>query len=217
MKRSILNVLTILDASICQDLRESRASSTHLSEASIEGGKAKGLSSKTVIIHNKRDAAPNISLNCHNQIWAGELRFVAVFATLLQLAVLLYSGFATYYPTMKFLKDGRLVASYAFPCTAVGTVVLVFGLLTCTHVVESSTHEDRYRPMSGTAAQLVWLQHPKTVSDQVFDSYAIFTRNDRRVITTSSRVSKRKPSRVSKRKLSQVISNSATLVTKVSM
>ncbi|KAK1770501.1 ankyrin repeat-containing domain protein [Phialemonium atrogriseum] len=78
-----------------------------------------------IIVRNKAADAPNISLNAHNQFGRGELRAVAAIGTLLQLGVLLYCGFATYYPTVKFKKDGRPIASYAFPCTAVGTLVLV--------------------------------------------------------------------------------------------
>ncbi|KAH7243933.1 hypothetical protein B0J15DRAFT_451668 [Fusarium solani] len=141
-----------------------------------------------VIIRNKSDAAPNISLNSHNQVWRGELRAAAVFGVFLQLGVLVYSGFTTYYPTLKLLKEERPIAKYAFPCTAVGTLVLVVGMLVCAHVVESSTKEERYQAGEGRKARLVWLQQEKTVNDQDFDSFAIFTKDDRTVITTSRRL-----------------------------
>jgi hypothetical protein len=150
-----------------------------------------------VIIGNKvhKDApAPNISLNSHNYVWRGELRAVALLGTVLQLGVLTYSGFATYHPTLQFPKDDRPVAGYAFPCTAVGALVLVAGMLACAHVVESSTTEERYQASEGRRARLLWLQQTKTVSDQVFDSYAVFTEDDRTVITSSRRVGEeRKP------------------------
>ena len=143
-----------------------------------------------VIIGNKahKDApAPNMSLNSHHPVWRGELHAVALFATVLQLGVLTYSGFATYYPTLQFPKDDRPVADYAFPCTAAGTLVLVAGMLVCAHVVESSTTEERYQASEGRQVQLVWLQQTKTVSDQVFGSYAVFPDDCRTIITSSRR------------------------------
>jgi len=120
----------------------------------------------------------------------GELYLVAIIGIILQLGVLIYSGFATYYPTLKFPKDGHRVARYAFPCTAVGTLILVLGMLFCAHVVESSTKEARYQAGEEKSARLVWLQQTKTVNDQVFNSYAIFAENNRAFITTSTRKDK---------------------------
>ena len=127
-----------------------------------------------------------MALNSHDQVWRGELRAAAVFGIILQLGVLIYSGFATYYPALKFQKDSHPIADYAFPCTATGTLILVTGMLVCAHVVESSTKEVRYHPRQGQRARVIWLQQPKTVSDQVFYSFPIFAKNDRTVITTSS-------------------------------
>ena len=139
--------------------------------------------------------APNISLNSHNQFWRGELRTAAILGTILQLGVLIYSAFTTYYHTLRFKNDGQLIQNYAFSCTAVGTLILIAGMLFCGHVVESSTDEERFQPTIGTRARLVWLQKPETVSDQVFDSFAIFPKDDRVFITTSSRAMSRKNER----------------------
>lgn len=141
----------------------------------------------TVIIRNTREPAPNISLNSHNRVSKLELRLAAVFAVLLHLGLLAYFWFATYYNRRKFRKNGNLIDKYAFPCSVVGTVVLVTGMLLCSHVVESSTSEARHRPVPGEKARIVWLQKTKTVSDQVFKSFAIFAEDDRPVIMTSSR------------------------------
>ncbi|KAH7123383.1 hypothetical protein B0J13DRAFT_392225, partial [Dactylonectria estremocensis] len=143
-----------------------------------------------IIVRNVSDHAPNISLNSHNQFGRRELHVVAVIGTILQLGVLVYSGFATYYPTLKFPKDERPIADYAFPCTATGTLVLAAGMLVCAHVVESSTKEERYQPAQGKEARLVWLQQTKTVSDQDFKSFAVFAEDNRAVITTSGRADK---------------------------
>ncbi|KAH6949228.1 hypothetical protein DER45DRAFT_96572 [Fusarium avenaceum] len=148
--------------------------------------------SKIVIVRNTTAEAPNISLNSHNQFNRGELRVVAVIATILQFRVLVFCGLATYYPSLKFQKDDKAIQGYAFPCTATGTLTLVVGLLIYSHVVESSTTEERYKPGPGRRARMVWLQKTQTVSDQHFGSYAIFAADDRELITTSHRAIKGK-------------------------
>jgi ankyrin repeat protein len=52
--------------------------------------------------------------------------------------------------------------------------------------VESSTHEDFYRP-NGFEARIVYLQKAGTVGDQSFDSFAIFAKEAKSVIATSRR------------------------------
>ncbi|CAM1508997.1 Fc.00g027360.m01.CDS01 [Cosmosporella sp. VM-42] len=181
--------LTAIKLNIKEDFSRWRgARNLHSRRKDPEENTTDSSPSDIIIIRNNSEAAPNISLNCHNQIWRGELRVAAVFGSILQLGVLIYSGFATYYPTLKFSKGRSPVARYAFPCTAVGTCVLVAGMLVCGHVVESSTDEKRYEPSKGYRARLVWLQQKKTVSDQDFDSFAIFAKGDRNFITTSRRV-----------------------------
>ncbi|KAF4334970.1 ankyrin repeat [Fusarium beomiforme] len=147
---------------------------------------------KIVIVRNTTAEAPNISLNSHSQFGRGGLRVVAVIATILQFGVLAFCGFATYHPNLKFKKDDSAIQDYAFPCTATGTLTLIVGLLICSHVVESSTTEERYKPGPGRRARMVWLQKTQTVSDQHFGSYAIFAADDRELITTSHRAIKGK-------------------------
>lgn len=157
------------------------------SASSIEKGRstAKYEPSDIIIVKNMRSEAPNISLNCHGQTGRAELRAWAVFGTALQLGVIIFSGFVTY--RLRWQKDGDEIKGYAFPCTLIGTIALVAGLLVCGHVVESSTDETRYRPGQGRKARIVWLQQKKVVGDQVFDSFAIFPKDERTIITTSSR------------------------------
>lgn len=104
----------------------------------------------------------------------------------------MYSGLATYHPALKFRKDDKPVQDYAYPCTAVGTVVLVFGMLLCSYVVESSTDEKRYQATDDWKTRIVWLQQTKTVSDQVFESCMVYAKDDRQIITTSRRMKPRK-------------------------
>ncbi|EJT69327.1 hypothetical protein GGTG_12946 [Gaeumannomyces tritici R3-111a-1] len=145
------------------------------------------------VIRNTEAHTPNLTLNVHNQVGRGELYIVAACGTVLQLGVLVYSGLAA--RLLMFTKDGNPVAEYAFPCTAVGALLLVVGILVCSHVVESATSETRYRPKDGMEARVVWLQRSGTVNDQSFEPFAIFPRKPQPIITTSHRASQRKQGR----------------------
>ncbi|RYP04538.1 hypothetical protein DL764_004400 [Monosporascus ibericus] len=140
------------------------------------------------VIRNTTAHTPNLTLNVHNQVGRGEHYVIAAFGIVLQLGVLVYCGFATYYPTLMFLKEGNPVAEYSFPCTAAGTLLLVAGMLACSYVVENSTSETRYRPVAGREARVIWLQRSGTVNDQAFKSFAIFPTNARTLVTTSQRL-----------------------------
>ncbi|RYP91054.1 hypothetical protein DL770_002827 [Monosporascus sp. CRB-9-2] len=140
------------------------------------------------VIRNTTAHTPNLALNVHNQVGRGELYVVAAFGIVLQLGVLVYCGFATYYPTLMFLKDGNPVAEYSFPCTAAGTLLLVAGMLACSYVVESSTSETRYCPVAGREARVIWLQRSGIVNDQAFKSFAIFPSSAQALVTTSQRL-----------------------------
>ncbi|KAM0431394.1 hypothetical protein ACHAPT_005371 [Fusarium lateritium] len=168
----------------------SRTSSSASFKTSLESAE-KGFKSlqDIAVVRNPDSISPNISLNCHNRVGRGELRATATLGTILQAAVLVYSGFATYYGTMKvkLKKDDNFIESYAYPCMAIGTLLLVSGMVLCAHVVESSTDEERYNISEGCLGRLVWLQQQKTVSDQVFKSSALYAKDDRHVITTSTR------------------------------
>ncbi|KAL2198382.1 hypothetical protein P885DRAFT_33150, partial [Corynascus similis CBS 632.67] len=135
--------------------------------------------------------APNLTLNVHDSLGRGELYVVAVFGVILQLGVLVYSGFATYHSAFNSSKDVNPVAGYAYPCTAVGTLLLVTGVLLCSHVVENSTEEATYFPKPARKAHLVWLQRSGTVNDQAFGSFAIFPQHAQVLVKTSQRASTR--------------------------
>ncbi|KAK5993578.1 Ankyrin-R [Cladobotryum mycophilum] len=144
---------------------------------------------KISIIGDTDPAAPNLSLNRHNTIERGEIYLLAAFGTILQLGILLYFGFITYYPAIQldFLKNDQAIATYAAPMAISGTVMVVLGVLLCAHVVESSTTERYYTPGEGHKAYIIWLQQGSTVSDQVFKSFAIHPTEERAIITMSRR------------------------------
>lgn len=139
--------------------------------------------------------APNLFLNLRPQIsskmkW--ELRSFAAIGVLLQSGVLIFSAFATYHPKMGYEKEGKKVDGYGFPLAAVGTVILVFGMWICSVVVEKSSIEETWvvqrhgnDKSSTVPLRLVWLQQGGAVTDQQFDSYAIFANEKRESIMTS--------------------------------
>ncbi|KAM6513874.1 hypothetical protein FALCPG4_015075 [Fusarium falciforme] len=171
-------------------IEDPRTSSSSSLESSLETAE-KGFKPlrDIAVIRNPDSTSPNISLNCHSRVGRGELRATAALGTVFQAAVLVYSGFATNYSTLKIKlkKDDNFIESYAYPCMAVGTLLLVSGMILCAHVVESSTDEERYQINKACRGRLVWLQQQKTVSDQVFKSSALYPKDDRHVITVSTR------------------------------
>jgi len=167
----------------------------------------------------KIESAPNISLNLHGGSKIGELYTAAVWGIVLQFGMLVFCGFSVYHPkfNQRFPKNGRPVQAYAFPIMALGTIILMIGMLICSAVVEQSTVEKEYvlaRPeeqqdQSQPAGsdppdhpddsadeqsrkfRVLWLQKSHVVSDQSFDSFAMFAKYDagpRNWIRTSRRV-----------------------------
>ncbi|KAF5648445.1 ankyrin repeat [Fusarium tjaetaba] len=151
--------------------------------------------SELIVLRKTTTHAPNITLNRHHKVDRGHLHMVASFGILLQLGVLVYFGFITYYPTLKFKKDDKQVLGYAFPFSAGGTLVLVFGMLLCARVVDRSTTEDGYKPASGREMRMIWLQQKQVVSDQIFGSFALYPRRFPQVVTTSQRDTSNKKGR----------------------
>jgi hypothetical protein len=125
-----------------------------------------------------------------------------------QLSVLALSAVVAY--QMKLGKNGRIVG-YGYPLTATGTVVLVVGMLICSHVVDQCTVEDVWKfhhvdgePSGGKdlnlkdirngygkietlGPRLLWLQRGDCIGDQHFSSFGIFGSGARDSILTSRR------------------------------
>ncbi|KAI0163085.1 hypothetical protein BJ166DRAFT_613112 [Pestalotiopsis sp. NC0098] len=173
-----------------QDLEKAPSGSS----GTLDGARrpaVQGESEPKIVIVGHRDAdtdAPNISLNLqdHNST---ELRVCAVVGSIIQMAVIIYSAFATYYPTLRYSKEEQQpVAGYAFPCMAAGTYLLSCGLVLCANVVEGRSKEETYKVKEGYEARIVWIQRKSTVGDQVFASVALFGTNPRDGIVTSRRL-----------------------------
>ncbi|KAL7914158.1 hypothetical protein GGI35DRAFT_236669 [Trichoderma velutinum] len=141
-----------------------------------------------IVVVESDDSAPNLLLNCHDRVERGEIYLAATFGVILQLGAVIYFAFITYHQPIKgkFLKDGKRVVDYAFPCAAGGTLLLVFGLFMCAWVVEKSTTETCYKADKHQIF-IVWLQKHHTVSEQVFRPFAIYPTRKRKYITMSRR------------------------------
>lgn len=145
-------------------------------------------------------SAPNISLNLHGGSKEHELHCVAAIGIVLQLAILAFSGLTVYYPPLsnRLKKNGSPVMSYAYPLTAMGTIMLAVGMMICAAVIEQSTEENVWEPEEAKAKKdldikILWLQKSHVVSDQTFDSFVLFGRDSRHRILTSQRTQKKSP------------------------
>lgn len=140
-----------------------------------------------------KPSAPNISLNIAEPITQTTLWAVAFTGIILQFSVLVFDGFTVYHPSVRngFQKNGRPVDMYAFPVTAIGTLLVVLGMIICAYLVESATEEVDLHYMRDkkvcSCMRLLWLQKHGKVGDHLFDSYVIFARGPRDSIRTSRR------------------------------
>ncbi|KAK1766329.1 hypothetical protein QBC33DRAFT_611985 [Phialemonium atrogriseum] len=153
------------------------------SHASFEQSQNKAHDSKSskrpvAVVRDTVVHTPNISLNIRNRATSRETYVVAACGTILQISLLLDSGLTATYLSDSNLLQESAPASYAFPCIAAGTLMLVCGI----------TSERRYRPAAGKEARVAWLQRSGTVNDQSFESFAVFPTKAQLVITTSQRV-----------------------------
>lgn len=137
--------------------------------------------------------APNITLNVKNSTSSrNELRSWAILGALVQMGAVAFIGITVYH--WKWKKGGNDIAVYGYPCFLVGTLCLIVGTVLCSHVIEGSTREREFRPPNPsdtTIQHIICLQKSCTVSEQHFQSYAIFNGHEDLLIRTSRRESKR--------------------------
>ncbi|KAI5815819.1 hypothetical protein BZA77DRAFT_73218 [Pyronema omphalodes] len=134
--------------------------------------------------------APNISLNLavHRKRW--ELHLATLLGIVVQVAVLVIAGFASYHSGWNLTQGGSLVQGYAYPLTSGGTILLVLGMFICASVIDQSTTEEIYKKhdrIKNAKLYLLWLQRGKLISDQTFESYAMITKEPAQELWISSR------------------------------
>jgi ankyrin repeat protein len=123
---------------------------------------------------------PNITLSVNG---GGASRFellvVAAIGIFVQSAVVFLAGFETYVPSWKihFTNDDAPVGSYAFPLMAVGTALLVLGMVLSAHVITSSSQKGEWRipPHFKSPVKLAWIQRGGRIGDQEFNSFSILS------------------------------------------
>lgn len=174
---------------------------THIMPSSNDGSSADSQQTKeiemVIITDDLDEGAPNLLLNCHDRVGRREIYLAAALGIILQFGAVLYFGVITYHKPIKhhFLKDGKNVVKYAFPCAAIGTMLLVFGLFICSWVVGESTKETFYEAGNHNMF-VIWLQKDHTVSDQEFRPYAIYPASKRDYFTMSRRNIKDRPKEI---------------------
>jgi len=129
------------------------------------------------------DSAPNISLNFCEIKRQRELWLFAILGFVLQFGSLVFIGVTRYHHKLDW-KEGRN-PGYAYPLMASGTLLLVMGMMACSHVVQASSEETIWE--AENPFRILWLQKSATVNDQLFGSYALFADKERNTLTTSRR------------------------------
>jgi len=129
------------------------------------------------------DSAPNISLNFCEIKRQRELWLFAILGFVLQFGSLVFIGVTRYHHQIGW-KAGKNLG-YAYPLMASGTLLLVMGMMACSHVVQASSKETTW--VAEKSFRILWLQKSATVNDQLFGSYALFADKERNTLTTSRR------------------------------
>lgn len=148
---------------------------------------------------------PNISLNCHNQCRPIEMKLWAIIATLIQVLVLIYSGFVS----SPLLNNVDALNSPNPPWTgfllqANGTLFLTISMFLCARVIDGGTKEVEWirandaseskraekserRGRNFGTMYPIWIQKKHTTADQSFDPFFLASQFPCKVLRTSNR------------------------------
>ncbi|KAF2497800.1 hypothetical protein BU16DRAFT_325830 [Lophium mytilinum] len=128
----------------------------------------------SVALSELANGAPNITLNIRGStVSKYELWFYTALGIVCQTVALVIPALGTYY--WNWPKGDFPAPSYGYPCYAIGSGLIIAGLVFCSHIIEASTSEqDFIRNKPEPTMQVLRLQRACTVSDQHFGSYAIF-------------------------------------------
>ena len=109
------------------------------------GDTESGISEKSVHPTDYKDMPPNISLNVHGGSKPIELWVCAIIATILQIAVLVWSAVTAYstYARKRSQLTG-IKPSIGFPLQVAGTVLLTWGLFLCAGIIDSASCEQHW-------------------------------------------------------------------------
>ncbi|CAG8298775.1 unnamed protein product [Penicillium olsonii] len=118
--------------------------------------------------------APNLSLNIGIKKQSKYVFYTIAFLGLcLQVGVLVFAGFATYY--LKWGNDDKPPESYACPLVIIGTVLVCGGMFHCAFLIGQSTEEDVWRRQEIVTdkSSMYWIQPGgQIIGDQTFDAFS---------------------------------------------
>ncbi|KAJ5502904.1 hypothetical protein N7463_005778 [Penicillium fimorum] len=118
--------------------------------------------------------APNLSLNIGIKKQSKHVFYaIALLGLGLQVGVLIFAGFATYY--LKWGNDDQPPDSYACPLVIIGTVLVCGGMFHCAFLIGQSTEEDVWRRQANVAdkSTMYWIQPGgQIIGDQTFDAFS---------------------------------------------
>ncbi|KAJ5192513.1 hypothetical protein N7449_008655 [Penicillium cf. viridicatum] len=114
---------------------------------------------------------PNLSLNTgikrRGEVW---FNFAAILGVVLQTGTVIYAALTVFMYPQHFQKDGKAVASYAFPLYLIGTTLLFIGMFFCAFILERSSKEYHFK--AEKPSKIYWLQPGNQhVGDQVFNAF----------------------------------------------
>ncbi|KAJ5211208.1 hypothetical protein N7491_011028 [Penicillium cf. griseofulvum] len=118
--------------------------------------------------------APNLSLNIGIKKQSKYVFYaIALLGLVLQVGVLAFAGFATYY--LKWGNGNKSPESYACPLVIIGTVLVCGGMFHCAFLIGQSTEEDVWRRQENVSdkSSMYWIQPgSQIIGDQTFDAFS---------------------------------------------
>lgn len=133
------------------------------------------------------ESSPNIILNLpYAASSSRELWTFAVIGCTLQSIVLTLAALTTYH--WEYNGGSKNLSQYGYPCFLTGTLVLFFGLMLCSYVIEASTTEDNLaisHAPEDSDYQIMRIQLSCVASEQRFSSFAIFNDDKDKTLRTS--------------------------------
>ena len=143
-----------------------------------------------------KEIPPNISLNIHGESNPIELWICALVATIVQLAVLVWSGYLAYSSlASRYTLFTGLKPTIGFPLQAAGTVLLTMSLILCVDIIDKGSFErdwsaegdlqlktlgkDQFsqaRPSNPRNMQLYWIQKEQSVGGNSVNAHILYAR-----------------------------------------
>ncbi|KAI5788969.1 hypothetical protein DFH27DRAFT_216688 [Peziza echinospora] len=135
-----------------------------------------------------KPCAPNITLNFDYRIRPAYLQISAAIGLILQLGVIASQAVLAKHPKyqQKNQKVDKAFAAAAFEIAVVGTLILIFSMITCSYIIEQGSREVTWVVKNDKHSfHIMWVQKARTVNDQNFDSYLLLAKGARNSLLTS--------------------------------